>query len=409
MTTVPIPFYAAVAVAGAIFLLVQALTRHLQFLREVLPIPLAAGLIGAFLILCGRGFGWNIEVPHQGTEVDFLIALLTTNMGLHLTRRVLAAGLPAFGVFLSGGIALFGLQLAAAYLVAQAGPSPLETAILTGPLSFLGAPYNLNPPAQVPPIADLLQPAFADPEASARGMMMLGVLLGPLVASYLARRFFSRAGFGSPKPPAQDQETPRVSISSFAKRETTIVVLILIIVSAAFGIQAALLALVPGLTDDHVPVIVIAYLLGGATRMAWIPVAGPRAFPETALTALLLGPTMSIVLTYAIMSVPLHMLANVSPPMLLAGVLVISCSAAVGALLFPVFARILDPYYAAVVATAFVAVTTAWGPAAMSFLRRSTDEAGEVEPMPAILPLSAFYIFPWTAILLTELVFVIFR
>ncbi len=41
----------------------------------------------------------------------------------------------------------------------------------------------------------------------------------------------------------------------------------------------------------------------------------------------------------------------------------------------------------------------------MSFLRRTTDETGEVEPMPAILPLNAFYIFPWTAILLTRLAF----
>ena len=55
---------------------------------------------------------------------------------------------------------------------------------------------------------------------------------------------------------------------------------------------------------------------------------------------------MSFVLTYAIISVPLHKLA------------------------------------------VFIAVTTAWGPVAMTFLRRSSDLRGEVEPMPAVLPLN---------------------
>lgn len=36
-------------------------------------------------------------------------------------------------------------------------------------------------------------------------------------------------------------------------------------------------------------------------------------------------------------------------------------------------------------------------------MRRFTDEEGEVDPMPDILPLSAFYLFPWTVILLTTL------
>ncbi len=37
----------------------------------------------------------------------------------------------------------------------------------------------------------------------------------------------------------------------------------------------------------------------------------------------------------------------------------------------------------------------------MSYLRRFTDEEGEVEPMPDILPLNAFFLFPWVVILLT--------
>lgn len=55
------------------------------------------------------------------------------------------------------------------------------------------------------------------------------------------------------------------------------------------------------------------------------------------------------------------------------------------------------------IATAFCGVTTGWGPVGMSFLRRFTGRRGEVEPMPVVLPLNAFYLFPWLAILLTRL------
>ncbi len=53
--------------------------------------------------------------------------------------------------------------------------------------------------------------------------------------------------------------------------------------------------------------------------------------------------------------------------------------------------------------SAFIAVTTDWGSIAMTFPRRSTDEQARVEPMPAILPQNAFYLFPWMVILLTRL------
>lgn len=109
---------------------------------------------------------------------------------------------------------------------------------------------------------------------------------------------------------------------------------------------------------------------------------------------LLLGPTMGLVLTYALLSVPLHRLEVLSAPMLLSGLLALAASAAVGLLLFPLLERLLDPYYAVVVSTVFVAVTTGFGPVAMSFLHRFTDEEGPVEPMPVILPSTRSSSFP---------------
>ncbi|MCB5177466.1 hypothetical protein [Microvirga lenta] len=87
---------------------------------------------------------------------------------------------------------------------------------------------------------------------------------------------------------------------------------------------------------------------------------GPDRFPEAALTTLLLGPTMSFVLTYAIMSIPLHKITAITPMMGLAGALAIMTSVAFGWLLFPLFAKVVGRYYGAVIATAFIAVTTGW-------------------------------------------------
>ncbi|MDP9311534.1 MAG: hypothetical protein M3R24_11745 [Chloroflexota bacterium] len=55
-----------------------------------------------------------------------------------------------------------------------------------------------------------------------------------------------------------------------------------------------------------------------------------------------------------------------------------------------------------------LAITTGWGPIGMGFLRRFTTTHGPVEPMPAIMPLNAFYLFPWLVILLTRLVLGLF-
>lgn len=74
----------------------------------------------------------------------------------------------------------------------------------------------------------------------------------------------------------------------------------------------------------------------------------------------------------------------------------------------PLFVHVAGGYYGAVISTALIAVTTGWGPMAMSFLRRSADQKGEVEPMPAILPLNALFVFPWMTIMLTRLCFEVF-
>ena len=68
-----------------------------------------------------------------------------------------------------------------------------------------------------------------------------------------------------------------------------------------------------------------------------------------------------------------------------------------------IFAKLMDRYYAAI-ATAFLTVTTGWGPRAMSYLRRSTTAKGPVPVMPVVLPLDAFFVFPWMVILLTRFV-----
>lgn len=39
----------------------------------------------------------------------------------------------------------------------------------------------------------------------------------------------------------------------------------------------------------------------------------------------------------------------------------------------------------------------------MAYLRRFTDEEGEVKPMPGILPLNALFLFPWIEIFITTL------
>jgi sodium--glutamate symport carrier gltS len=235
----------------------------------------------------------------------------------------------------------------------------------------------------------------------AQGSMMLGVLLSAPLTGLLAARLFERAGEEPPKAPPDEQHTD-MSVVEFAGRATGLLTLILAIIALAFGLQALLLRLAPGLRDDHVPVIILAYLLGGAYRFVG-EIVRPGRFPEKTLTVLLLGPTMSLVLTYALGAMPLHTLALLTPQAALTALLAVAVSAAGAWLAFPLLARLTDRYYAAVVATALFAVTTGWGPLAMAYLRRFTTVEGPAEPMPAVLPLNAMYLYPWMVILLTRL------
>jgi Na+/glutamate symporter len=204
-TSTELPFYAAVPLAGLAFVLAEAAAgRSARSGRLRLPEPILGGLAAAGLLLLLRLLGWPLAVPDRGTEVDFLIGLLTTNMGLHLTPKVLRQGLPVFALFLAAGAVLYLAQL-----------------VVVLPLAML----------------------------------------------------------------------------------------------TSVGLVRALFALL---------------------------------------------------------------------------------------------VRVTDRYYAAVVATAFAAVTTGWGPVAMSFPRRFTDASGPVEPMPAILPLNAFFLFHWLVILAARLVFLLF-
>ncbi len=123
---------------------------------------------------------------------------------------------------------------------------------------------------------------------------------------------------------------------------------------------------------------------------------------------LLLGPIMSFVLTYSAMCVPVYLLTKLSPSMVVAGLLSIVASAGLAWLIYPIFVRFTHHYYACVIATVFMGVTTGWGPVGIAFVRRFTGERGSVDPMPEILPLNTFFIFPWMVVLFTKAMFVLF-
>lgn len=398
---VQLSLLSGVALAGLLFLLGERVVEGSPVLvRQHVPGPIVGGLLGAVLLLLLRVAGLPVEIPTQGRPVDFLVALLTTNMGLHVTPRILRAGALPLLLFPCAAAVLFLAQLALVYPLALGFEHPLPTALLLGPLSFVGAPYNLNPPVQVEPVAPLLRAAFADPEPLAQGMMMLGVLAGALLGGPLGTRMIRRAGAQPPRSSPRAEHPPQ-DVLTFSLQESGVLVLVLTLVAAAFPLQQALARAWPGFRDDYLPVILISYLLGVATRL--LAGAAGWAFPEKPLTALLLGPTMGLVLTYALLSIPLHHLGLLTPAMLLLALPALAASAAAAWLLYPLLARLLHPYCAAVVATVFFTVTTGWGAMGMSLLHRFTDRDGEVEPMPAILPLNAFYLFPWLAILLTWL------
>lgn len=397
-------FLTALALAGIAALVGHVLADRIPVLQRIfVPKPIMGGFIFAIGRALASLWGVDLRLPVQGYSVDFLVALLTSNMGMHITPRILRNGWPLFLIFLGAGLVLYFVQLSFALCVAFWGGEPLHTAIVAGPLSFLGAPFNLNPPSQT----DALKPAFhgiySDLKSTAQGVMMLGVVISIFGAGILGRYLFARAGKQPPNRSPSETHS-KLSLAKFAVHITVVLVLILVVVAAAFGTQNLLLRKFPALTTDIIPVIVISYFFGAILRLAIEKCLGQQRFPEQALTVLLLGPTMNLVFAYAAMGLPLLLMMTLTTRLVCGGILAIGGSLMVARLIFPLLERFTDRYYAAVVATAFFAITTGWGPVGMGFLRRFTDEKGEVEPMPVVMPLNAFYLFPWMVILLTQIV-----
>lgn len=215
--------------------------------------------------------------------------------------------------------------------------------------------------------------------------MMIGVLAGTFLPGSVGKRLFERAGQGSPTSSPEDRAAS-LPLGTYAAQETAVIVLILTIVTAAFWAQAFLLGAFAWLKDDYLPVVVLAYIFGACFRLSFQAFPNERVwFPEKPLTVLLLGPIMGIaimriVLSYAIMSVPLQNLRLLTVAMILGAFLAIGGSALVAWLAFPVFARFTHHYYASVISAVFLAVTTGWGPIGVAYLRRFTERRERSNP-----------------------------
>jgi ESS family glutamate:Na+ symporter len=232
------------------------------------------------------------------------------------------------------------------------------------------------------------------------------VLAGFVIAGLTGKHVFEREE-KQPPHPSPTQRQPSADVWTFASQQFAVVVLVLGIVASAFGLQGWLLSHVAWLKDDYLPIVVIAYLGGAVFRLLFEAILGAERFPEQALGVLLLGPTMGIVLSYALMSIPLALLGYLGL-MEIAAALAVGTSVVAARVALSVFAKLTDRYYAAVISTAFLAVTTGWGPLAMSYLRCFTTAKGPVPVMPVVLPLNAFFVFPWMVILLTRFVLAMF-
>lgn len=152
-------FFTSVALAGLAYIVGQILVDHIGVLRRYqMPVPLVGGLLVALVILALRPAGLITDVPTFGDNLDFLVGPLTANMGLHIMPKVLRKSWPLFLLFFILRIVVFFVQLLLALGPALISSRPtLTTALLAGPATFIGAPYNLNPPRY----ATLLEPAFA--------------------------------------------------------------------------------------------------------------------------------------------------------------------------------------------------------------------------------------------------------
>lgn len=395
-----VSFLQAVTLAGLAFLLGTVLVRRISLLRKFyIPAPAIGGLIVAVVILLLRLVGLDIFLPLSGYDVDFLAALLTANMGLHVTTKVLRQDGVVFFLVLGVAFVLALVQFVLVLPFAFLRHDVIARAIVMGPLSFTGAPFNLNPPNQVPFfLGTLLQPAFhaARVKSVAQGQMMIGVVIGMFLTGVVGRAIFKRAGTQPPRPDPDDRHDS-ANVWVITTQEVALLVLILALTSLAFIVQAVIIHYFPWFRRSFVPSIVLAYLFAIVFRLIWEAVMPKpkRDFPKKSLGILLYGPTMGITLTYPLMGIPLYNLHLVDWTMVIAGLLAIAGSVLVAWLSFSLFARFVDRYYAAVVSIAFLAITTGWGPLGMAYLRRFTDEEGPVPPMPIILPLGSFYVIPW--------------
>lgn len=412
--TVKVSFLAAVTIAGLAFVLGTIIVRHVPLLRRYfIPTPAVGGLLVALGVLILHIARVTIAFPLSGYDVDFLAGLLTANMGLHVTWKVLRTESFLFLVVLGLAVILYFVQLIVALPFAFTGHDVIGRAIIMGPLSFVGAPFNLNPPNQVPSwLAQLLQPAFpavASIKGLAQGQMMIGVVIAIFLTGVVGRALFNRASVQPPRPDPDDR-TDTDNVWAVTTAEVSLLVLILTLVTLSVLVQDGLLHQFPWLKKTYVPTIVLAYLFGVIFRLLWeASMPKPKqAFPKKALGILLFGPTMGLTLTYPLMGIPLYNFHLLSWPMVLAGFLSIAGSVVITWLAFPLFARFVDRYYAAVISTAFLGITTGWGPIGMVYLRRFTDEEGPVPPMPVILPLNAFFVIPWMVIGLSSLMIHLF-
>lgn len=73
-------------------------------------------------------------------------------------------------------------------------------------------------------------------------------------------------------------------MTQIGRHETYFLVLILSLIALAFGLQNLLLGRFPALTQDHIPVIVFAYLLAATFRLTFSVLFPFRHFPEKTLT-----------------------------------------------------------------------------------------------------------------------------
>lgn len=192
-----VSFLPAVALAGLAFLLGTVLVRRVPLFRKYfIPAPALGGLIVALGIHLLRLVGIDIFLPISGYDVDFLASLLTANMGLHVTGKVIRQDGVVFFLVLGLAFVLYLVQFVLALPFALLHHDVIARAIVMGPLSFVGAPFNLNPPNQVPSfLGTLLQPAFhtARVKAVAQGQMMIGVVIGMFLTGIVGHALFKRA------------------------------------------------------------------------------------------------------------------------------------------------------------------------------------------------------------------------